>query len=154
VAPTSPKPSKVPSSGGRALKEGRVNASGVNLALHKPASTSSVEADYLLASAAVDGDMTTRWGSGWTDPQWLTVDLTAVWQISAVKLAWEHAYAVAYHLDLSVDGKHWTTVYRTAAGTGGTRDIEVDRVPARYIRVYGTKRAGSYGYSLNEIEVR
>jgi F5/8 type C domain-containing protein len=133
---------------------GRANPGGTNLALRRTATASSVESAPWPASAAVDGSMESRWSSGFADPQWIKVDLGAVWQISAVRLAWEHAYALSYRVDLSLDGSHWTTTYRTTAGTDGVRDIPVAKVPARYVRVYGIKRVSQYGYSLQELEVR
>ncbi|GIM93431.1 discoidin domain-containing protein [Paractinoplanes toevensis] len=133
---------------------GRANPGGANLALGRTATASSIESAPWPASAAVDGDMASRWSSGFADPQWIKVDLGAVWAISDVRLAWEHAYAVSYRVDLSLDGSHWSTVYRTTAGTDGIRDVPVARVPARYVRVYGIKRVSQYGYSLQELEVR
>ncbi|MEU4240219.1 discoidin domain-containing protein [Actinoplanes sp. NPDC026619] len=133
---------------------GRANPAGANLALHKTATASSVESGTWPASAAVDGDMTSRWSSSFADPQWITVDLGAVWAVSDVRLAWEHAYAISYRVDLSLDAEHWSTVYRTTTGTDGTRDIRLSTVPARYARMYGTKRVSQYGFSLLEFEVR
>jgi hypothetical protein len=138
-----------------AAPTGRANKSGANLALHKTTDASSLEGPGYPASAAVDGNLETRWSSGFADPQWIRVDLGAVWSISDVRLRWEHAHAVKYRVDVSLDGRRWTTVYRTSAGTDGVRDIGVDpAVPARYVRVYGTKRSSQYGYSLLELEVR
>jgi len=69
-------------------------------------------------------------------------------------LDWENAYATSYHVDVSVDAKHWSTVFRTVTGKGGVRDIPVRPTPARYVRMYGTERNTQYGYSLKEFEVR
>lgn len=132
---------------------GLPNTSGRNLALGQPASASTLEAGYLGPSYAVDGDLTTRWGSTFADPQWLSVDLGAVWSISSVKLVWERAYAVQYRVDVSPNGTTWKTVYATSSGTGGTVTSSVSKVPARYVRMYGTRRVGDYGYSLLEFEV-
>lgn len=126
---------------------------GPNLALHKRAEASSLEAAGFPAAAAVDGDLTTRWSSGFADPQWFLVDLGARRTIRTVRLRWEHAYAVTYRVDISTDLKRWTTVYRTTSGTDGLRDIPLEPIAARYVRMYGTKRNGPYGYSLQEFEV-
>jgi beta-glucosidase len=123
----------------------------LGLALGKPVTASSVEINptqNLKAENAVDDDMETRWGSAFSDPQWIDVDLGQVARISAVKLWWETAYGSAYHIDVSLDDKTWTTVYGTDTGKGGT---ELDRflpVRARYVRMYGIKRGTQYGYSL------
>jgi len=154
AAGPSSSPAGPPAPGTAPAVAGRVNASGVNLALRKTAVASSLESRSWPAADAVDGDLSTRWSSGWADPQWIRVDLGALWQVSDVRLAWEHAYAVKYHVDISVDGKKWTTVYKTAAGTDGLRDIPVKPSPARYVRIIGQERNSTYGYSLQEFEVR
>jgi len=133
---------------------GRPNPSKTNLALHKKAESRSDEQPGYSAASAVDGNLTTRWSSGFSDPQWIRVDLAAVWSVTDIKLDWENAYATSYHVDVSLDAKHWTTVYRTTTGSGGIRDIPIRATPARYVRMYGTKRNTQYGYSLLELEVR
>ena len=133
---------------------GRPNPTKTNLALHRKVKSLSDEQPGYPAAAAVDGNLTTRWSSGFSDPQWIRVDLAAVWSVTDVKLDWENAYAKAYHVDVSLDAKHWTTVYRTTAGGAGVRDIPIRPTPARYVRMYGTERNSEYGYSLLEFEVR
>lgn len=52
---------------------------GVDLALGKTATAFSYENQGAMpASNAIDGDLTTRWGSAFSDPQWLEVDLGSV----------------------------------------------------------------------------
>ncbi|MFI5932344.1 protein kinase [Actinoplanes sp. NPDC051494] len=154
---SSAKPSSKKPSAGASAKAGpaaSANPGGRNLALDATVTASSSEGDPWAPANAVDGDTTTRWGSGFSDPQWLIVDLGARWQISEVQLRWENAYGVAYRVEVSADKKKWTPVYRTTAGTGGTVSIDADKASGRYVRVYGTKRINQYGYSLYEVEIR
>ncbi|RLK09960.1 F5/8 type C domain-containing protein [Micromonospora sp. M71_S20] len=123
-----------------------------NVAQGRPATASSVENAGLPASAAVDGNPGTRWASAAADPQWLRVDLGSVRSICRVVLAWEAAHARAFQLQTSVDGSAWTTVYGTTTGTGGSQSLAVTG-SGRYLRVYGTARATTYGYSLWELAV-
>ena len=118
----------------------------------RPATASSVEGAHWPASAAVDGDITSRWSSAFRDPQWLEVDLGAATSVDRVVLRWENAYATAFQIQLSPDGASWTTVYSTAGGAGGTQTITVAG-QGRYVRMYGTARATQYGYSLWEFQV-
>ena len=74
--------------------------------------------------------------------------------LSEVTLRWERAYGVAYRVDASVDGRTWTALYSTKAGKGGTVTVKTSDEIARYIRMYGTERNSSYGFSLLELEVR
>jgi serine/threonine protein kinase len=131
-----------------------VNTSGRDLALNGTAIASSEEGPQWPASHAVDGDEATRWGSGFSDPQWLRVDLGARWQISEIRLDWENAHATAYRVEVSTDGTTWKSVYSTSNGVGGKVVVKVAKVPARYVRMYGTRRSTNYGYSLWELDVR
>ena len=123
-----------------------------NLALNKTTTASSLESAAFPAAAATDGNTGTRWSSGFSDPQWLEVDLGSVQSICQVSLDWENAYASSFQLQTSTDGSTWTTVYSTTSGTGGNQTLNVTG-SGRYIRMYGTARATQYGYSLWEFGV-
>ncbi|MFD3946717.1 discoidin domain-containing protein [Streptomyces sp. NPDC058579] len=119
----------------------------------KPATASSVETGEFPASLAVDGDTGTRWASlEGVDPQWIRIDLGASHTISRVKLTWEAAHAKTYKLQTSNDGTNWTDVYSTSTGDGAVDDLTVTGA-GRYVRMHGTARGTSYGYSLWEFEV-
>jgi hypothetical protein len=135
---------------------GQANPSGTDLAHQGTATASGIEAAAWEPRFAIDGDPVSRWSSAFKDPQWISVDLRQRWQISKVTLVWEASYGVRYHVDTSLDGKTWTTVWSTTSGRGGTVVIPVppkDSV-ARYVRMVGTRRVSTYGYSLYEFEVR
>lgn len=102
---------------------------------------------------AVDGNPKTRWSSKWSDPQWLRVDLGSEQPVGRVALQWESAYARAYRLEVSRDGSTWQQVFATSNGNGGADVVRFAPVQARYVRVTGTQRATSYGYSLFEFAV-
>jgi len=70
-----------------------------------------------------------------------------------VVLHWEAAYARAFKVEVSRDGSTWQQVYATTAGDGGQDVVRFGAVPARFVRVTGTQRATSYGYSLYELQV-
>jgi chitodextrinase len=125
---------------------------GSNLALNHPATASSLEGAGYPASAAVDGSLTTRWSSAFSDPQWLEVDLGATHTISQVVLNWENAYGKAFQIQTSTDNVNWTSIFSTTTGTGGTQTLNVSG-SGRYIRMYGTARGTGYGYSLWEFQV-
>ena len=100
-----------------------------------------------------DGKLDTRWASDWSDPQWLKVDLGNEQAIRRVVLRWEAAYGKSYRVEVSRDGTSWQQVYATTVGNGGEDVIRFPAVQARFVRVTGTQRATSYGYSLYEVEV-
>ncbi len=129
---------------------------GTNLALQGTATASSFQPTGPNGpqppSAAVDGNLATRWASEWTDDQWLTVDFGTPTTFDHVRLAWESAYASAYDIQTSDDGTTWRTVYSTTAGDGGFDDLPVAGT-ARYVRMKGVKRASGFGYSLWEFGI-
>jgi hypothetical protein len=123
-----------------------------NIALNKPAASSSNEAPGTMPNLAIDGNLNSRWSSGFSDPQWIQIDLGATYTVCRVVLRWETAYASAYQIQLSNNGTSWTTIYSTTTGDGGVDDLNVSG-SGRYIRMYGTARGTPYGYSLWELEV-
>ncbi|WBQ04006.1 glycosyl hydrolase family 8 [Kribbella sp. CA-293567] len=120
----------------------------------KPATASSIEGSGFEASKAVDGNSATRWASTEAhDPEWIRVDLGAAANITRVKLNWEAAYGKTYKIQTSADGSTgWTDVYSTTTGNGAIDDLTVSG-SGRYVRVYGTARGTTYGYSLYDLEV-
>ena len=141
-----------PASSMRAVRAAAAGACSYNVALNRPAVASSQENVTLPAAAAFDGNLNTRWGSAFSDPQSLQVDLGAVQSLCGVTLQWERAHAVAYIIETSNDLQTWSPLYRTTASLGGTENLTVNG-SGRYVRLTGTKRATGYGYSLFEMQV-
>jgi beta-glucosidase len=129
------------------------SAAPTNLATYGVAIASSSESAATGPQNAIDGDPTTRWSSAFADPQSLTVDLGAPATVSDIQLTWEAAYASAYTVEGSADGQSWSELHAETAADGGTDDIAVAGATLRYVRITGTTRATSYGYSLYEVAV-
>ena len=155
---------------------------GVNLALDKTATSSSTQnactdsstnppysdAGCLGPENAVDGSLTTRWGSATAgapptpsvtgvDPSWLQVDLGSVQAFNTIIINWENAYATQYEILYSsqdpATNPTWSVAYANKAGVGRTETLNFATVSARYIRLNGTQRATQYGYSVWEFQV-
>ncbi|MFC8435877.1 discoidin domain-containing protein [Streptomyces sp. NPDC057253] len=126
--------------------------STANSAQGRTASASSTENAGTPASAAFDGNDSTRWSSQATDPQWLRVDLGSSQDICKIDLNWEAAYGKDFQLQASPDGQNWTTLKTVTAATGGRASYDVSGT-GRYVRVLGTARGTVYGYSLWEVAV-
>ncbi|MFC0693462.1 discoidin domain-containing protein [Paraburkholderia humisilvae] len=123
----------------------------------KPASASSSYNSSLTADKAFDGNTeSTRWDSiegNAAGTQWLMVDLGAVKSITAVDLYWD-AGAAWYQIQTSNDNVNWTSIYSTTSGVGsGHVSLANLKGSGRYVRMYGTKRATAWGYSLDEMQV-
>ena len=120
------------------------------------ATASSTEKAEVAAANAIDGDILTRWASVWSDPQYLQLDYDTVQQFSHVRISWEAGYAADYQLQTSNDGTSndgtsWTTIQSVINGDGGVDDFTGLSGSGRYLRVYGTRRGTTYGYSIYEI---
>jgi len=130
-----------------------VTSGAQNLALGKTATVSSTETASYPGSAAVDGSLTTRWSSLFTDPQWLYVDLGATYDVNRVKVTWEAAYASSYRVEISPDASTWSAMKTITGNTSTVNDHTGLTGSGRYVRIYGTSRATVYGYSIFELEV-
>jgi cysteine-rich repeat protein len=124
------------------------------VALNRSGATASSSEGSLLPGLAIDASATTRWGSSYADPQWLTVDLGATRRVKRVRLSWEAASSSQYDVQTSngADGP-WATVYSTNNGDGGVDDITDLNANARYVRMYSRLRATPYGNSLYDFAV-
>jgi hypothetical protein len=121
-----------------------------NLALGKTATASSAGQP---ANRATDGDGNTRWESASTDNQQITVDLGSVQTIDRVRLSWENAYGKDFTVQVSSNNTAWTTVATVTDNATTYSDFTNLATSGRYVRMVGTARATSYGYSLYEFEV-
>lgn len=124
-----------------------------NLALNKPAYCSSHGGASYNAGFAVDGSLSTRWGSSYSDPQWLYVDLGSTYNINRVKVTWETALGKDYKVQVSSDATNWTEIKSVSGNTNLVNDLTGLSGKGRYVRIYGTSRGTSYGYSIFELEV-
>jgi hypothetical protein len=118
-----------------------------------------------LASEAIDSNFTTRWESIWgVDPQWIYVDFGAKVFVNRIQIAWLHACAANYDLQVSNDATTWVTMRSIVGNTTGGSSPPTDWTTAvdhqglvgvgRYVRVNGTARCSStYGYSMWEMQV-
>lgn len=155
---------------------------GTNLALNAVATSSSTQnacndgttsppfsgTNCLGAENAVDGNLSSRWGSATAnapptpavpgvDPSWLQVDLGSSQSFNTVIINWENAYATQYQI-LYTDADPatnptWKVAYTNNTGAGGTETLTFPTVSGRYIRLQGIQRATQYGYSVYEFQV-
>jgi beta-glucanase (GH16 family) len=131
---------------------GVTTGTGPNLALNKAVTVSTAENVGTVGANAVDGDINTRWSSAFTDPQWISVDLGADYNINKVKITWETAAAAAYQVQVSTDQNNWTTLKTVTGNTALVNDNTGLSGHGRYLRIYGTARVTQYGYSIFELE--
>ncbi|GIG92226.1 ThuA domain-containing protein [Plantactinospora endophytica] len=137
----------------RIKTDGPTQPPATDLARGKSVTATSVEpGSPHVAANAVDGNSGTRWGSAYSDPQSITVDLGAAYPLNRVRLNWETAYGRAYQIQVSPNNSTWTQVYATTTGDGGVDDVPIS-ANGRYVRITGTQRATQWGYSLWDLNV-
>lgn len=124
----------------------------VLLSRGKPVTTSSFEGGF-VGSNVVDGNLLTRWGSEFSDPQWIEIDLQTPQTISEIKLVWETAYGKSYNIQGSLNRTQWTPIVSKTNGTGGVETHSNLSGSYRYIRLNGLTRSTVWGYSLFEFEI-
>ncbi len=123
-----------------------------NIALNRPAFASSAEGPQWPATAAFDGDTTTRWSSEFSDPQYIYVDLGRRYDLCTVKLKWETALGKDFQIQVSDDAVYWQSI-ANFANNGSLLNIIHLQGTGRYLRMLGNARGTGYGYSLYELEV-
>ncbi|MGA4841876.1 beta-N-acetylglucosaminidase domain-containing protein [Streptomyces sp. G45] len=125
---------------------------GPDLARGARASSSGDETGDFPASAAIDGDATTRWSSPAEDDAWWGLELPRPVRLGRLVLRWQDAYAAAYRIETSADGRTWRTAAVVRAGRGGRESVRMDAPDTRFVRVRGERRATRFGYSLWSVE--
>lgn len=128
-----------------------------NVALGKPATASSNDGN--LPGGAVDGSTTTRWSAS-PIPQWLEVDLGAVYDISKTEVvAYEdRAYRFTVEAKTIAEGTYTQIVNRSTNTTPGTIAAPITdnfaATPARYVRINVSGASGYTGSWSSIIEFR
>ncbi|MFB6705793.1 beta-N-acetylglucosaminidase domain-containing protein [Streptomyces sp. NPDC056333] len=116
------------------------------------ASSSGDETPDFPATAASDGDPTTRWSSPAEDGAWWQAELAEPARIGQVVLQWQDAYASRYRIQVSADGRTWRTAATVRDGRGGRESVRMDAKDTRFLRIQGDGRATEFGYSLWSVE--
>ena len=129
---------------------------GPDLALRKAVSASTVYSPEYSAAAAVDGNRFTYWWSNTSThmggPQWIYVDLGAIYPINNVQLLWSTGdYADSYEVQTRTNGEWMTQVIGSGRPHEGQQSHSFATVDARYVRIFITR--SSFG-GANWIQLR
>lgn len=144
---------------------------GTNLALGKQVKCSGIRDEWWMydengvirpdavnnvkAENAVDGNLKTSFTSYQGDNQWIYVDLGQAYTLGRVVIDWNADAGKIYDVDVSTDGKSWTTVHRVLRGYTELEDnFTFYKQNVRYVRVFGyTKVESGSGFGINELQV-
>jgi hypothetical protein len=96
-----------------------------------------------FARLGVDGDPATKAHAGGEWPWTFHVDLGAVHPVSRVVIAFDpKCFATEYKVNLSADGRTWTTVAHIKGAKAGKPEHTFAATPARYVRIQALKPDG------------
>lgn len=136
---------------------------GTNVALNKPATSSSTDG-FLLPSRAFDGSVAkgatakddSRWSSAHgMDQQYLMVDIGSPHDIKCLSINWETAAATNYNIEVS-DTANGTfkKIAEVTNGVPGIKIIDnVSNASGRFVKLNGVTRSTIYGFSVWEFGV-
>ena len=161
VEKTAPKPVEVPKPVEAPKEEVAVtDASADELVYLKVASAKASSFDASPdwaprpdAMAPFDGNMETRWASGYEDEQWLVFDFGKEKTVTQLIVKWEQAYATSFEILTSNDGEEWTSLAFLENQAGGTTTIDAGPATCRYVKLVSLGRVNEdWGISIWEIE--
>jgi len=132
----------------------------VNLALHKPAYSSSIENDEHRAAQANDGDPDTCWTADdepEDGPEWWMVDLGKPCELSGCAIRWPFAgKKYRYKVEGSADRQTWFLLSdeTKSAATAQVHDLKFPKArPVRYLKITVTGLDPGCWASISEVQV-
>ena len=131
-----------------------------NLALNKPASSSSVENDEHTAAQANDGDLESCWRADDEPeggPEWWQVDLQRPFDLSGCQIRWPFAgHTYRYRVEGSADQKHWSLLSDRTKTTAASQvhDLKFQKASqVRYVKITVTGLDEGCWVSICEVKV-
>jgi hypothetical protein len=131
-----------------------------NLALHKPASSSSIENDEHKAAKANDGDPDTSWCADDEPegaPEWWQVDLEKTCDLTGCQIRWPYDNKkYLYKIECSTDQKTWSLLsdQTKSKSTSQVHNLKFAKaIPARYVRVTVTGFDDGCWAAIAEVKV-
>ena len=100
--------------------------------------SSSNENGMLLPQLAVDGNPNTRWGSSFSDNQWLIIDLGEPRVVRSLAIHWNTAAASKFSVSVSLDGVGYEPATKGDVSAGeGLHEVALERtVRARFLKSF------------------
>jgi alpha-L-fucosidase len=131
-----------------------------NLALNKPASSSSIENDEHGAAKANDGDPATCWRADdepEDGPEWWQVDLEGAFDLSGCRIRWPFdGKRYRYKVEGSSDRKSWSLLgdQTNTTATSQVHDLKFEEAaPVRYVKITITGLDEGCWASISEVKV-
>jgi hypothetical protein len=143
------------------LTSARTGAAGpTDLALNKPASSSSIENDEHGAAKANDGDLQTCWRADdepEDGPEWWQVDLERPFDLSGCQIRWPFdGKRYRYKVEGSADRKNWSLLsdQTNTTATSQVQDLKFQKArQVRYVKITVTGLDEGCWASISEVKV-
>lgn len=114
---------------------------------------SSVYSSGFIAEFAFDGSTGTRWASApATGVEWVGLDFGEERDILSLRIVWEAAYARAFSVQASRDGRAWEVLRAEDTADGGVSLLQGLEGRGRYLRVVCSEPSRFGLYSIWEVE--
>ena len=137
--------------------DGKIEHKGINAKI-TVSSTHTGEIGEGPPESLIDGNLTTRWSSNYSEPQHIIIEFPQPIVISALRLYWETASATRYAISTSANGQDWNesnpVAKKVDVPAPRTDYVPMNEVTAKAIKIDLVTRVNpSWGFSLFEIEV-
>jgi len=105
------------------------------------------------ATDAFSDNTTAQWKSGPATEPWIQADLGEPCVLGGFELTWGSWPASQYHLDTSLDGSTWTTVFSAPFGEGAMDVWSFPAHQARYVRLMATDFNNGQGIAVKRLDL-
>ena len=123
----------------------------------KVRTASCSSAPYSSPYDSVDGNLGSYWG-GQGDGEWIMYEFTEPSEVAAVDIKWHTGdqRSAKFDIQLSNDGKEWTTVYK-GESSGNSKTFERNVISASgkylYVRILGHGNSMNDWNSISEVQL-
>ena len=119
----------------------------------------------VVASSSLPGHepqnvLTSSYGTSWrseksAEPQWLLMDFQKEREYGGMVIQWEKGLqARQFDLEVSMDGKSWSTAYATSQADAERSYLYLPQTVSRYLRLNLRKGVESRGFSILHIAIK
>ena len=89
------------------------------------------------------------------EPQWLLIDFRKVREYGGLVVEWEKGYAaLAFDVQVSLDGGTWSTVYATRQGGSERSYLYLPQSTSRFIRINLLQSEQGKGFAIRGLEIK
>ena len=116
----------------------------------------SLRADGGGPKVSTEGNTITNWSTlGKSERETLTIDFQRQREMGGLVIDWnKDDFATHYDVEISDDGKDWTTAYTVTNGNGGRDYIYLPETDARFLRLNLKNSSRDRGFGLDKIDIK